>query len=249
MRIVNHAYNNSVEVVFDTSKHQYTYNGQVIPGATTILGVLSKPALIFWASNMASDYFKSQIVPGVALDEVEIERIWQQARKAHTQKKLDSATLGSMVHKYVEQYIKGENPPMPVNPEMKGACERFLQWVQDHQVKFLVSEQMVFSKKHLYAGTTDFICKIDGRLWIGDLKTSQSVYSEYFAQTSAYLEARTEEFPTEKFDGAVIVRVGKEDGDFEAVSKTREELAPHFELFLNCLAVYKSLKKLEVKNA
>lgn len=245
MKIINHAYNGSVEVIFDTYKHQYSCQGETIPGVTSILGILSKPALIFWASNCAADYFKSMIEPGKSYDEIELDKIWQSAKKAHTQKKTDSANLGSMVHKFVEQYIKGENPPIPINLEMKGACQRFLDWVSQHNVKFLSSEQLVYSQKHKYAGTADFICQIDGKLWLGDLKTSSAIYDEYYAQVSSYLEARKEEFETEDYVGGVIVRVGKTDGDFEAVTKTKEELNPHFELFLNCLATFNSLKKLE----
>jgi len=245
MKIINKLFSGSVELVFDTYKHQYTYNNEIIPGVTQVLSVLSKPALIFWAANCASDYFKSQITPGVSLDEVEIDKIWQMAKKAHTQKKTDSANLGSMVHKFVEQYIKGENPPVPINLEMKGACQRFLDWVSQHNVTFLSSEQQVFSLKHKYAGTVDFVCKIDGKLWLGDLKTSSAIYDEYYAQAVSYLYARQEEFKNENYNGIVIVRVGKEDGDFEASTRTLKQLTPYYDLFLNCLATYRSLKVIE----
>lgn len=244
MKIVNRMYNGEVELVFDTTRHQYSYNGEIIPGSTSVLGILAKPALIFWSANMASDYFKSQITPGVALDEMQIDAIWQQAKKAHTQKKNDSATLGSFVHKFIEQYIKGENPAIPTNTEIKGAVERFFSWVKEHDVKFLSSEQAVFSKQYKYAGTADFMCKIDGKLWLGDVKTSSGIFDEYWAQTASYLEARTEEF-NEGYEGVVIVRVGKTDGDLEVKTKTRQELFPYFDLFLNCVGTYKALKHLE----
>lgn len=246
MKIVNKMYNGEVELNFDTTRHQYSYNGEVIPGSTSVLGILAKSALIFWSANMAADYFKSQITPGLALDEMQIDAIWQQAKKAHTQKKNDSATLGTFVHKFIEQYIKGENPAIPTNPEIKGAVERFFSWVDKHEVKFLSSEQAVFSRQYKYAGTADFMCKIDGKLWLGDIKTSASIYDEYWMQTSSYLEARTEEF-NEGYEGVVIVRVGKTDGDLEVKTKTRQELFAHFDLFLNCLGTYNAMKKLEAQ--
>jgi hypothetical protein len=244
-RIVNKLYGGKEEIVFNDYKHKYIHCDKVIPGATTILGILNKPALMYWAANMSSDYFLEHIEPGKSYDEMELEAIWKNAKKAHTQKKDYSASLGSKVHKWVEDYINGKDPGMPVNKDMQGAVERWLGWVDEHDIEFLLAEQFVFSKKYKYAGQADFICKIDGKLWLGDLKTSNAIYDSYFAQVGAYLEARVEEYPEEDYVGAVVVRVGKKDGDFEAVTKTKEELAPHFELFLNCLATYKSLKKIE----
>ena len=245
MRIINHTYNNTIDVVYESFKHQYSVDGEVIPVVTSILDVLSKPALMYWAANMAADYWKENIAPGKSYDELQLDAIWQRSKKAHTQKKTDSATLGSFVHKWVEDYINGKDPGVPVNEQMRGATERWLAWVKKHDVKFLLSEQLVYSKKHRYAGTTDFICKIDGEMWLGDIKTSSAVYDTYIAQAASYLNARVEEYPKEKYVGVVIVRVGKEDGELETVTKTVKELDPYFRLFVNCLSTYRSLKELE----
>ncbi len=244
MIIENTLYGGKVRLLFDTLKHKYMVNGETIPGATSVLSILNKPALMYWSANCASDYWLDGVKPGKALDELEINALYEGAKKAHTQKKNDSATLGSFVHKFVEQHIKGENPEMPVNDQMRGSAKRFMSWVARHKVKFLSSEQPVFSKKYKYAGTADFICQIDGKLWLGDLKTSNALYPEYFAQVASYLVARVEEFPRERYHGAIIVRVGKDDGDFELAEKTKKELIPYFDLFLNLLASYRSLSGL-----
>lgn len=245
MKITNHVYGGKVDLIFDTFKHQYSVDGEIIPGVTTVLGVLSKPQLMYWAANCAADYFKENIKPGVALDELEIDSLWQRAKKAHTQKKTDAGSLGSFVHHWVEDYINGKKPEMPINADMRGAVERFLEWEKKHQVKFLLSEQPIYSQSKRYAGTTDFICQIDGKMWLGDLKTSNAVYSEYISQASAYLNARVEEFPSEVYAGAVIVRVGKEDGEVEVVTKDYNELYPYYDLFISCLSTYNALKKVE----
>lgn len=238
-------YDGKITMTFDTFKHQYTVDGQVIPGVTSVLGILGKPALMYWAANCAADYFKENITPGVALDELQIDSIWNRAKKAHTQKKTDAGTLGSFVHRWVEDYINGKAPEMPVNPEMRGSVQRFLDWEKAHKVKFLLSEQPIYSPSRGFAGTTDFVCMIDGKMWLGDLKTSSGIYSEYFSQTSAYLNARIEEYPSEDFAGAVVVRVGKTDGEIEVAQKSYVELFPYYELFLSCLDAYKAMKKIE----
>jgi hypothetical protein len=216
MLIKNKLYNGTVQMIFDSNRHRYTFNDKVIPTVTGILSIINKPALVNWSANIACDTIKSSWDPGKSYDELEIHAIIEAGRKAHFNKKVEAGNLGSFVHKWVEQYIKGENPTMPVNEELQDSIKRFLSWVEKHQVKFLASEQVIFSKRYKYAGTFDFICTMQGKpnLYMGDLKTSNGIYDEYFLQTSAYRYARHEEFPDERYTGQLIIRVGRE-GELE----------------------------------
>ena len=67
-RIINKMYGGNVELVFNPLKHQYTVDDEVVVSVTTALGVLSKPALIYWSANMAAEYVKENIKPGVAME-------------------------------------------------------------------------------------------------------------------------------------------------------------------------------------
>lgn len=243
MKIVNHCYNNSVELVFDTIKHQYSVNGEIIPGSTSVLGIVAKNALVFWAANCASDYYKSKIESGKIYDEVYLDEVYRNAKKAHTQIKDNSASIGGITHKWVQDYIEGKDPGQPVNEQVKGAIERFLKWQKDNDVKFLVSEQPCFSMTYKYAGTLDFICKINGKLYIGDLKTNNGLYKNSMgSQCASYMMCREEEFG-ETFAGFVVCRVGKEDGDFE--SWICEDTQIFKDNFLNALALYNSEEKIK----
>ena len=214
MIIKNKHYGGQIELIFDSFKHQYKEGAEVITSVTQALSVINKPALISWAANMAIEYASSSIEPGVAYDEIQLATIWDASKKAHWQKKTEAGTVGTFVHKWIEQYINGENPGIPVNEGLKESVDKFLTWVQKHRVVFLSAEQPVYSKKYRYTGTLDFICKIDGKLYVGDLKTGAGIYNEYFLQTAAYRQARSEEFPEEKYAGQLILRIGK-DGSFE----------------------------------
>ena len=240
MIILNKLYGGEVELRFDSIMHRYSVDGKKVPGVTSIIGnTIPKPALMFWSANMASDYWKEAITPGATYDEVQLEMIWANAKKAHTQRKEDAGTVGTFTHRWVESYIKGEKPELPINPQVLGAVQRFMDWVKQHDVKFLSAEQPVFSKKYNYCGTADFFCFIDGELWLGDLKTSNAIYDEMKIQTSAYLEARLEEYPTEKYAGCVIVRVGKEEGEFDVCAF--RDTKKYSDTFYNCLALNNSL--------
>lgn len=246
MQIRNKLYSGEVELLFESFRHQYTDKNGVVPSVTTVLGIIAKPALIQWAANMAVEYVAGAINAGQSYDELELSAIFEAGKKSHYQKKVDAGTLGTFVHKWVEQYIKGENPGAPINPGLQVAVDQFLKWVKDHKIEFLASEQMVYSKKFRYCGTFDFICKMDGELFLGDLKTSSGIYTEYMMQTAAYRYAREEEFATEKYAGQLIIRIGK-DGDFEfAVMRGEEIYRKLFVGFLAALKLYETTEALKV---
>jgi hypothetical protein len=224
LMIKNKLYNETVTLTFDALRHRYFWEEEKkeVTSVTTILDIINKPALIPWAVNCTTDYIFGneekgilpQILPGKSYDEIQLHSIREKARSSHSNRKKDAGDIGTFLHKWVEKYIKGEKPEIPVNPELQVAVLNFLIWVKNHKVKFLLSEQMVFSKKYGYPGTIDFICTIDGEMYVGDLKTSSGIYAEMLLQTSGYRHARVEEFPEEKYVGQLIVRIGK-DGTFE----------------------------------
>lgn len=253
MQIKTKLYKGKVELLFDSFRHSYTVTdleNNIIeerrPSATTVLAIIAKPQLIYWAANMTADSIKSQLSPGVAYDELQLEAIVETGRKAHTQRKVEAGTMGTFVHRWVEDYIKGENPARPVNPQLAIAVDKFMGWVETHKVKFLLSEQQVFSRKYGYTGTLDFICMIDGKMYIGDLKTTSGIYPEMLIQTSAYRFARTEEFPEEKYSGQVIVRVGKDDGALE-VGIVQDDVwyKKMLSTFIYALELYKGMENIK----
>lgn len=235
-------YGGECELTFESLTHRYTLNGAKVPSVTTILGATSpKPALLFWASNMASDYWKEHILPGGIYDEIQLEQIWKEAKRAHTIKKEDAAAVGSLSHRFVEDFIGGKNPSLPMNEISRAACQRFIDWVKEHNVKFLSAEQMILSRTKGYCGQADFFCVIDGKLWLGDLKTSNAIYDEYLEQVCAYKQARNEEFPSESFAGCVIVRVGKTEGELEVVYVT--EMDKYIKTFNARVSLYQAMEE------
>lgn len=216
MNYENKLYNDTVTLFFDAKKHRYTWEEEdkAVKSVTSALRVINKPALVSWASNTAVDCISDIIQPGISYDEVELADIWDQGRSAHYKRKKTAGDLGTLLHKWIEDYIKGVNPGMPINPLLKKSVKRFLGWVEEHDVEFLLSEQVIFSKRYEYCGTLDFICKVDGKMYIGDLKTSTGIYAEMLIQTAAYRLAREEEYPDEVYEGQLILRIGS-DGTFE----------------------------------
>jgi hypothetical protein len=203
-------YNGEVELTFNEEKHLYVTGGYQVDGVTSVLQIINKPALMYWAVNMALEHIGSNLKPGQALDEVQLKKLLADAKIAHRAKSTDAADIGTMIHEWIEKWITGKKPETPINVQMKQATDSFLKWVDDNNVKFVDSERMVYSKKWGYAGTLDFTATIGKEFVIGDIKTSTGIWDEYWLQVAAYEQAFREEFADKDVARAVIVRVGKD---------------------------------------
>lgn len=244
MVIENELYDGSVHLNFESFRHQYKYNGNVIPSVTTILSIIAKPALVSWAANTAIASVREQILPGVAYDELQLQTILESSRLAHNKKKTDAGNYGTFMHDWIEGYINGKGMTLPINPVLKISAENFIKWEIENNVKFLVSEQIIYSKKYGYAGKLDTICTIDGELYLIDWKTSNGIYPlEMGAQLSAYKIAREEEFG-EKYKGVGIVRIDKEDGSLQMWKFENTTVFEH--TFLYALMLYKQAQKIKL---
>jgi hypothetical protein len=193
------------------------------------------------------------------LDEVLIKQIADVIRSAHVESKNKSADIGTMIHEWLEQFLKAgiEKKPLPkkpVNPEMRNAIEAFLEWTKKNKVKFLESERKIYSIKYKYAGTCDAVATVNGKPTIIDFKTTNSVYPEMFLQTVAYQKALEEE-TGKKFTHNLILRLYKEIPEkglppFEVIETTNHE--ENFKTFLACKRIYEwqmQNKKQEILNS
>lgn len=236
-------YNNNITLHFDEEKHMYTVNDEVVDGTTTVLDVINKPALMGWAVKMAVQFFDNAFEPGASYDEIQKKAILEGASKAYRVKSDTAADKGGIVHEWIQKHIAGEKPKMPINQECLNAVGKFLEWERDHSVEFLESEKVLYSSKYNYAGTLDFIAKVDGKVMIGDFKTSTGIYDEYWLQVAAYQQAYQEEFPEYEIEGALIVRIGK-DATLE-VKERAWDYELDREAFNAALVLYRRLKNLK----
>lgn len=249
--------NEQKEFLFDAKEHLYTLGGKPMTGVTSVLQVIAKPALIQWAANEATKYVKDNATRFLGNEWSEDERfgalgiVLEEARLAHRKKKEKAGDAGTDVHGSLEQIIKTSITQheglIPESIEALWNNEqvtKFCNWARENKVKFLVSEMRVYSEAHWFAGTLDFLCEINGKRFIGDIKTSNGIYGrEYFAQCAAYRLA-LEEAGEAGFEGSVVIRVGK-DGSFE--EKYSFDYETDKNLFLACLQVYRCMGTFDIK--
>jgi hypothetical protein len=84
------------------------------------------------------------------------------------------------------------------------------------------------------------------RLSLIDWKTSNYLYLEYIMQVAAYDWADREENGNE-YDDAWVIRLGKEDGEFDPWHLEAEDLVVGLEGFLLCLELGRKVEQIEAR--
>jgi hypothetical protein len=236
-------YNGEVELLYSHALHARVIVEDgvyyVVPGVTSVLGMVHKEALVQWAATECSNYVLQnipEIVKGLPSPLVSIQDLVPVVLKAKTNFRTISKTatdIGHIAHKYLEEYIKARIanvdflslPDLPEHPKARNCVVAALKWFDTHNVQFEQSECHVYSREYNYAGTLDWkgtfegcgkpeCCGFTGRVrTLGDFKSSKRIYDEYRVQLAAYKWADEEEHPEERVDNCVLMRLDKEGGE------------------------------------
>lgn len=151
---------------FDEESHTYRYSGTKYDSVTTYLKNFKIP--------FDRDYWSKKKAEERGVDVSVILQEWQS--KAN-----DATSLGTKVHKFIEDFWSGSNPELPEpGTPYRERVDKFME-IYDRKLKVLVplkSELKVFSRKWRLAGTIDqpFLFWDESRqkmfLIIGDWKTN-----------------------------------------------------------------------------
>lgn len=243
-------YGGKLNVDYDPIKHIYYVEDKAVNGITDALKVIAKPFLIPWALKMGEEYLLENLAPGKALDELEIKRLAEGMKKAHTIRSGDAADIGTLGHEWIEKYYRGEKPAVPVNNQLRNITEAFMQFAEGHTIEPIHSEKLLYSVQNRFAGRVDMICLFDGKLAILDWKTSSGIYPEYFLQMGGYDIAFSEEqlFDTESVEDFkpvelhIIVQCSKKGELNVAVT---EEVTRNRQGFMAALTLTRALRQVD----
>ena len=193
-----------------------------VPGVTTILGVLNKPALVPWANKMG-------------LQGIDTTRYVDEL-----------ADAGTLAHAMILTHHGGEAPDFShyneYQQELAGnAFASYLNWLKDHTVEPWVTEQPLVSELYKFGGTPDMLANVDGVATLLDFKTGKAIYPEHYHQVAAYEKLLAEQGFV--IDEATILRIGRTDDEgFEIKPVTSIE--KHWQMFVHCHAIYELQKQL-----
>lgn len=241
-------YNNSIKIVFDPFEHTYRLDGRKVINVSSVLEMIDKPELIPWAVKMGVEFLKENIKADEKHTQEYLDDVLKKSKTAYALERNNSARFGTWAHQWVNVFVTtGDSQGLDIDDEQKAIVTRaFKKWHQDNNVTFLASEQMVYSQKHGYCGTFDGIIMLNGKRYLFDFKTNNRIYKlSMGGQMASYLEARTEEYPEEKYDGCYLLRIDKKTGKTEPWIINDWE--PYYQTFLCMLKTYKCIKYLKEK--
>ena len=232
-----------IELCFDEKRHRFTIDGRQILSVTAATSMVDKSAsLVPWAVGLARDYLADKWKENLNADEWNI--LILEACRQHQIVKEKGGSVGKDVHKWAEQFLQGKEPPMPVDEQVRKGVEAFLKWIEQAKVKVIETEKHVYSARYDYAGITDLIAEIDGRLAVVDFKTSKGLYNDYLYQVAAY-EVAYREMTGSKVKDVWLVRFDKNTGEFDPHLIDKFENANNWGAFHACLVLKR--RELELK--
>lgn len=208
----------------NTHVKYHTKDGILVPGVTTVLGVLAKPALVPWANKLG-------------LQGIEVGKYVD-----------NLAGAGTLGHAFCEaDFTRKEVDVSDYTPNQvamaKNVFKKFLAW-KGKQTDFSVidAEIQLVSETHMFGGTCDLYCQLSGKQTLIDIKTAKAVYGDHFTQVAAY-KILLEEHGY-KVEDVKILRIGREDAEgFD--EKDVPMIGVHQEKFLACLKVLQLNNKLK----
>lgn len=273
-------YGNTIELRFNKEDHKY-YKvdpelGNLIPqyGVTETLHIIDKSyALVPWAVKKAAEKLL-RTVPvvtresGMVVPELKLEdftKLVMEAKDAHREILEDAGDIGHLAHKCLEDSIQhaidhtegivAELRNLPDDEKALACAQAAFAWMTQHHVKWLKTEQKIYSREFEYAGTMDGKCLVSScddpsccmenftdSLSIADWKSSNALRIEYVLQVAgAYEHAEREEYG-EDIQNCFILRLGKneeEAGKFEPWRIPSKDFPEAFSGFLACLNLVK----------
>lgn len=197
-----------------------------VPGVTTILSVLAKPALVPWANKLG-------------LQGIEVGKYVD-----------NLADAGTLAHNIVECHLKSVKPDYADYSAnqislAENAAIKYFDWEKENKVEMILSEIPLVSEVFMFGGTIDCYANLNGRKTLIDFKTCKALYSEHFTQVAAYKVLLEESgHPVEDVR---ILRIGRDESEgFEDQKVPMIDV--HWERFKHCLEIYRINKILNGKN-
>lgn len=275
-----HFYNGEVTLRFDRANWNWYLiqpDGTLekLSGVTGVCGVLDKSLYLMpWATKMM--YLK--MLRTMPRNDTNVEPIsWdafdtllQSAKSAHRDILEEAGDVGGAAHKWIEDTVRNAisfndgvvekmNDMAPTDERSVNCGMAAFDWMQRHNVRWLQTERVVYSRAYKYAGTMDGLALVDNcddslccrnlfldELDLIDWKSSNYLSVPYLYQTAAYQNAHQEE-TGKTIQARWILRLGKDDGKFEPWYETNFE--QDFAGYLACLNLSRVHKTVEKRMA
>jgi len=174
-------------LVYYDKSHRYKLDGQWVPGVTTLIkGGLPAPALMYWSARSVAEFVADKPEQVEALRNMGRGPMVAALKEVPWQARDMKAVRGSDVHALAERLSHGERVDVPEH--LAGHVEACVQFLDDWQIRPLITERPVASRRWQYAGTPDLLAEFGPSRALGwfDYKTGSGIYPETAFQVAAY---------------------------------------------------------------
>lgn len=205
-------------------------DGQRVPGTTTITAELgwNKQILIRWANNLG--------LKGIDSNKFRDE-------------KADAGTLG---HLFIMNYLrKKKTDTSEYSKKIIDMAENsmlsFLEWEKEHKLEPILIEEPLVSEDWGFGGIPDYFGFVNDNPELIDFKTGSGIYDEAVIQVAAYRQLIIHSDKTNELPKKVrILRIPRSNDEaFEERLLSGKELKVAWNIFLNCLNIYRLKKELK----
>jgi hypothetical protein len=165
-----------------------------------------------------------------------------------------AANEGTQVHTAIEEFLQGNeitwidgNGSAKYSLDVWKMILKFADFWNTHKPELITAEYHLFSDEHKFAGTADLIVRFQDKLWLLDIKTSNSLHTSYDLQLAAYSTAWNETH-SEKIERTGILWLKastRGEGKGDAIQgkgwqlKTIDDIEKNFNMFKNIYEIYK----------
>lgn len=239
--------------------------GKKVIGVTTGLGVIAKPALVWWGYKQGLDNYErlsaqmarlAQKYQGIDKPDGLLVSLQQKITNFSVlglyEKRDEAANAGTLGHEFIENHLqampdpKTDGLPPKIVEKAEGCYLSFLDWEKTTELEVIGSEVALTSEEHPFGGTIDHVIRTaltmdPNGVEILDVKTAKDIYFEAKVQVAAYTKLWQEHNPDRPVFGIHIIRLGP-NGEF--THRYWPNLDPYWPIFLHCLDIHEAMKAL-----
>ena len=218
------------------------------PGVTSILNIMEKGGLMPWSKGLALDHQKQCVESALKGERLlDWEEIKKEAQKAPDKYRDEKGAQGTRIHTVIERYMlkKDISVDLRNDPKLAAIIHQVDKWVKNNQIKPLLVEAYLVSKKHTYAGAVDLVARQNTdehgeQLILVDIKTGKGIYDTHKWQLAAYAVAYYEMY-SECPDIAFLQHISYDNQMMAEASHIHKvEIPIEFAHFLNIYGAFKA---------
>jgi hypothetical protein len=217
------------------------------PGVTSIIGMLPKEFLRYWAAKEVAQTAVDELGTVVSMVLRDPSAAVDHLKRSPDRNTRAAADIGTAAHDIFERVARGQTVGR-VHPDLEPFLRHFDDYMRVGQPEYHFMEETVWSGTHQYAGSFDAFATIRGEnIWLDNKTTRSGIHAEVGLQLAAYRNADSiiredgARVPMPKADGGAVLHIRPEGWQLVPV-RCDDAL---FEIFLHLREVFRYEKEMQ----